>query len=78
LLSSGLGLAGGGVLCLGGAGLVVILAVGAFLFWLYRLGMDEELEDQKIGESGDWEMGESGNQDLGEWESEMAGDSPAP
>jgi hypothetical protein len=30
-----------------GAGLVILLVVGAFLFWLYRLGMDgeEELED---------------------------------
>jgi hypothetical protein len=46
---------GGGVLCLGGAGLVVILLVGAFLFWLYRLGTgeDEEFEDQEIEAPGD-------------------------
>jgi len=46
---------GGGVLCLGGAGLVVILLVGAFLFWLYRLGTgeDEEFENQEIEAPGD-------------------------
>jgi hypothetical protein len=34
----------GGVFCLGVVGLVVALAVGAFLFWLYRLGTTEEGE----------------------------------
>jgi len=40
-LLGGLGVVGGGVLCLVGAGIVVVLVVGAFLFWLYRLGTDE-------------------------------------
>jgi hypothetical protein len=49
-----MGLVGGGAFCLGGAGLAVILVAGAFLFWLYRLGMSEELGDEEsgIGESG--------------------------
>jgi len=53
-----LGLAGGGVLCLGGAGVVAVLVVGAFLFWLYRLGMaeDEATGDQEISESGNLEL----------------------
>jgi hypothetical protein len=36
-----------------GAGLVVALVVGAFLFWLYRLGMQEEEdgEDREVEES---------------------------
>jgi hypothetical protein len=43
--SDALGLIGGGVVCLGGIGLVVLLAVGGFLYWLYRLGTSEEAED---------------------------------
>lgn len=54
-----LGLAGGGALCLGGAGLVVILVVGAFLYWLYRLGTegyeDEDSEYQEFQEFGEQE-----------------------
>jgi hypothetical protein len=67
-LSGGLGVVGGGVACLVGAGLVILLVVGAFLFWLYRLGMaeDEEAVGQGIGESGDQGMGESGDQGMGE------------
>jgi hypothetical protein len=53
LLPPALELVGGSVLCLGGAGLVVALVVGAFLFWLYRLGTSEleieEAEGQEIG-----------------------------
>jgi hypothetical protein len=68
LLPDAMGLVGGGALCLGVAGLVVILAVGAFLFWLYRLGTSEELEDEESGnqESGNQESGnqESGNQEI--------------
>jgi hypothetical protein len=62
LLPDAIGLLGGGALCLGGAGLVVILAVGAFLFWLYRLGTSEEVGDEEsgIGESGDQESGNQG------------------
>jgi hypothetical protein len=45
LFSDALGLIGGGVVCLGGVGLVVLLAVGGFLYWLYRLGTSEEVED---------------------------------
>jgi ABC-type branched-subunit amino acid transport system permease subunit len=65
------------VLCLGGAGLVVAMVVGAFLFWLYRLGTSElEIEDaegQEIWESGNQETRESGNREsgnlvIGEWE----------
>jgi hypothetical protein len=54
-LAGTLGVVGGGVICLGGAGLVVILLVGAFLFWLYRLGReeDEEFENQGIEAPGD-------------------------
>jgi hypothetical protein len=54
-----MGLVGGGAFCLGGAGLAVILVAGAFLFWLYRLGMAEELGDEESG------IGESGNQESG-------------
>jgi hypothetical protein len=54
-----MGLVGGGAFCLGGAGLAVILVAGAFLFWLYRLGMSEELGDEESG------IGESGNQESG-------------
>jgi hypothetical protein len=46
LFSDALGLIGGGVVCLGGVGLVVLLAVGGFLYWLYRLGTSEEAEDE--------------------------------
>lgn len=62
LRGSGLGVVGGGVLCLVGAGTVVVLAVGAFLFWLYRLGMDEgdEVEGQENWESVDQAIDESG------------------
>ncbi len=47
---------GGGVACLGGIGVVVLLAVGGFLYWLYRLGTSEEAEegeealDQEVAE----------------------------
>jgi hypothetical protein len=65
-----LGVVGGGMICLGGAGVVVVLAVGGFLFWLYRLGTsdqfeDEEFGDQEIWESGDQEIVDSGDQGLG-------------
>ncbi len=43
--SDALAMIGGGVVCLGGIGVVVLLAVGGFLFWLYRLGTSEEAED---------------------------------
>jgi len=64
-LPGGLGILSGGAVCLVGVGVVVLLVVAAFLFWLYRLGMseDEEFED---GESGNQEIGESGNQAIGE------------
>jgi hypothetical protein len=48
-LSDALGMIGGGVVCLGGIGLVVLLAVGGFLYWLYRLGTSEEAEGE-LGE----------------------------
>jgi hypothetical protein len=51
-----LGLVGGGVFCLGGAGVAVLLAIGGFLFWLYRLGTTVEGEDQEIWELGDQEI----------------------
>jgi hypothetical protein len=59
---------GGGVLCLAGAAFVVILAVGAFLFWLYRLGTDEddEIEGQEIWESEAQATGESDDQTIEE------------
>ena len=64
-LPGGVGILGGGAVCLVGAGVVVLLVVSAFLFWLYRLGIseDEEFED---GESGNQEIGDSGNQAIGE------------
>jgi hypothetical protein len=68
LFPNALGLAGGGALCLGGAGLVLVLVVGAFLYWLYRLGTDEG------GESEDQETWESGNEDYRE--SQVANGSP--
>ena len=43
--SDALGVIGGGAVCLGGIGLAVLLAVGGFLYWLYRLGTSEEYED---------------------------------
>jgi hypothetical protein len=64
--ASPLGLVGGGVFCLGGAGVAVLLAIGGFLFWLYRLGTTVEGEDQGIMESGDQEIWESGNQEIGD------------
>jgi len=66
-LPGGLGVVGGGVVCLVGAGLVVVLVVGAFLFWLYRLGMseDEEFGDEEVWESEDQGNGEPGNQEIG-------------
>jgi hypothetical protein len=66
LPGSGLGVVGGGVLCLVGAGIVVVLAVGAFLFWLYRLGMDEgdEVESQEIWESEDQATGDLDDQTI--------------
>jgi hypothetical protein len=66
-LPAGLGIVGGGAVCLVGAGLVVLLVVGAFLFWLYRLGMseDEEYEDEEIWEAGDQEIWESGSRGIG-------------
>jgi hypothetical protein len=48
-----LSLVGGGVVCLGGAGTLIILVGGAFLFWLYRLGTSagsEEEEDEALQE----------------------------
>ena len=67
-LPGGLGVLGGGAVCLVGAGLVVLLVVGAFLFWLYRLGMseDEEFGDGETSESGDQEIRELGNQEIGQ------------
>ena len=56
LLPGALGLVGGGVFCLGGAGLVVALAVGAFLLWLYRLGTSDTAESLE-GEEGGEEQG---------------------
>jgi hypothetical protein len=44
--SDALAMIGGGVVCLGGVGLVVLLAIGGFLYWLYRLGTSEEAEDE--------------------------------
>jgi hypothetical protein len=64
-----LGLVGGGVLCLvGGAAIVVVLAGGAFLFWLYRLGTDEgdELENQGIWVSEDEALVDSDDQTVDE------------
>jgi hypothetical protein len=63
-----LGVVGGGIFCLGGAGLLLVGAVGAFLYWLYRLGTaeEEESEGQIMGEAGDWEIGEPGDEDIGE------------
>ena len=63
-----MGLVGGGVLCLAGAGLVVVLAVGAFLFWLYRLGTDEEdeLESQVAWGAEDQANGGLDDQSFGE------------
>jgi hypothetical protein len=62
------GVVGGGMLCIGGAGVLLVSVVGAFLYWLYRLGMaeEEELEDQEMDEVETWETGEAGDQDL--WE----------
>jgi hypothetical protein len=60
------GVIGGGVLCLGAAGLVLALVVGAFIYWLYRLGTSEEYEDQEGWESEDQEMWEEGDWDFGE------------
>lgn len=59
---------GGGAVCLGGAGLGAVVLVGGFLYWLYRLGTDEdeELVDQEGDEWEDWEAEESGNMDIGE------------
>ena len=56
LLPGVLGVVGGGVACLGGIGLVVLLAVGGFLFWLYRLGTseEEEVEDESDQEGVDY------------------------
>jgi hypothetical protein len=54
LLPGALGIVGGGVVCLGGIGLVVLLAVGGFLFWLYRLGTSEEAEDGSAQEEVDY------------------------
>ncbi len=50
--SDALGMIGGGVVCLGGIGLVVLLAVGGFLYWLYRLGTSEEAEDDGADQEG--------------------------
>ena len=60
-----LGMVGGGAVCLVGAGLVVLLVVGAFLFWLYRLGMSEEEEDQEVWETGEEGVGESEDSGAG-------------
>jgi hypothetical protein len=62
------GVVGGGMLCLGGAGLLLVIVVGAFLYWLYRLGMaeEEESEGQEMGEVEAWETGETGDQVIGE------------
>ncbi len=47
LLPGALGVFGGGAVCLGATGLVVLLAVGGFLFWLYRLGTADEMGDEE-------------------------------
>jgi hypothetical protein len=77
LLPGGLGVVGGGVLCLVGAGIVVVLAVGAFLFWLYRLGMDggNEVESQENWGSEDQAIGDLDDQTIDE--SGAIDDSPA-
>lgn len=69
-LPGGLGVVGGGAVCLVGAGLVVLLVVGAFLLWLYRLGIseDEDLGDGEVWESDDQTPGQSGDQDVGDQE----------
>jgi hypothetical protein len=52
-LAGTLGLIGGGMVCLGGAGAGVFLVVGGFLFWLYRLGASStDLEDEEFDEFG--------------------------
>ena len=65
------------MLCLVGAGIVVVLAVGAFLFWLYRLGLDEgdEVESQDTWESEDQAIGDLDDQSIDE--SGALDDSPA-
>jgi hypothetical protein len=63
--ASPLGLVSGGVVCLGGAGVVVVLAIGGFLFWLYRLGTSGGAEDREEWESRNQEIEESGNQEIG-------------
>jgi hypothetical protein len=74
---AGLGMLGGGVLCLVGAGMAVVLVVGAFLFWLYRLGTDEDevSETEEIWESPDQDDWESGDQATNQ--SGTTDDSPA-
>lgn len=54
-----LGVVGGGVVCLGGAGVALVLVVGAFLYWLYRLGTSEEFEDEGFEQVVDWDIEES-------------------
>jgi hypothetical protein len=53
-----LGLVGGGMFCLGGAGAGVFLVLGGFLFWLYRLGTSDELEDDEFEEFGEEDSGQ--------------------
>jgi hypothetical protein len=52
-------LVGGGMFCLGGAGAAVFLVVGGFLFWLYRLGSSDQLEDDEFEEFGEEDIGQS-------------------
>jgi hypothetical protein len=58
-LAGMLELVGGGMFCLGGAGAAVFLVVGGFLFWLYRLGSSDQLEDDEFEEFGEEDIGQS-------------------
>ena len=55
---------------------MVVLVVGAFLFWLYRLGTDEDevSEDEEVWDAADQEVWEPGDQATNQ--SGMTDDSP--